>query len=385
MRERTVSVASNLLYAVLGIMGMILLEAAKGQECQQINGVQVCPQECPQVNDIKSCPVPCPAKGRCRRQRANPPPSYNGCGPESVAKLINAGVIPQGFDQADFANGGCSLPQLCGCNRHDICYGTCNADKAACDRQFEEDLEAECRREFAIIPGEKCGSDACMTSQDKRGICLSRAHAYVNLVTGAGQSAFDDAQKQACECFPSYKYVGSLAVTQSWTVMETGCTPNPWISTLEGAWDLEWESSGDLTIAGSYWVKATRSGYKGHYIVPSETCEGVKSPGIDRSVSPQGTFPFCGMVDSDGAKLSTSSVVSNIMEFVCPPTVASYTITGNPASGNEKIQGFQKWKCPDVVNGDSTATGPAESTRTTLDRMPEDQSQAPQPLVPQPR
>ena len=35
MRERTVSVASNLLYAVLGIMGTIALEAAKGQECQQ--------------------------------------------------------------------------------------------------------------------------------------------------------------------------------------------------------------------------------------------------------------------------------------------------------------------------------------------------------------
>jgi hypothetical protein len=64
MRERTVSVASNVLYAVLGIMGTVMLEAAKGQECQQINGMQVCPQECPQVNDIKSCPVPCPAHGR---------------------------------------------------------------------------------------------------------------------------------------------------------------------------------------------------------------------------------------------------------------------------------------------------------------------------------
>jgi hypothetical protein len=313
-----------------------------------------------------------------QKATCEPSPSYNGCGPESVPKLINAGVIPQGFDQADFANGGCSLPQLCGCNRHDICYGTCNADKAACDRQFEEDLEAECRREFPIFPGEKCGSDACMTSQDKRGICLSRAHAYVNLVTGAGQSAFDDAQKQACECFPSYKYVGSLARTQSWTVEETGCTPNPSVSTLQGTWDLEWESSGDLTIAGSYWVKATRSGYKGHNFVPTEICGAAKLPGVDVSISPPGAFPFCGIVESDGAKLSTSSPVGN-MEFACPPTVASFTITGNPASGSENIQGFQQWKCPDFVHGDSTAVGPAESTRTTLDRMPEDQSQVPQP------
>jgi hypothetical protein len=365
MRERT---ASNLLYAVLGIMGTIMLKAAKGQEC-------------PQVNDIKSCPVPCPAPGRCRRQRANYPPSFNGCGPEKFSKLINAGVIPQGFDEADFANGGCSPPQLCGCNQHDICYGTCNADKAACDMKFEEELEAECRREFPVIRGEKCGSEACMTSQDKRGICLSRAHAYVELVTGAGQSAYDNAQKQACECFPSYKYVGSLALTQSYKTVLTGCTPNPNIVTIERTWDLEWESSGDLTIAGSYWVKAKRSGYKGHYIDQSETCDGVTHPGFDRSVtgSNPGTLTSCGMVDSDGAKLS--SVVLNI-DFGCPPTVAQYTITGNPASGNEKIQGFQEWKCPDVVNGDTTAPGPAESRRTTLDRMPEDQSQAPQPVAP---
>src|SRR6185503_10876223 len=75
------------------------------------------------ISDLSQCP-PCPASPKCRRQRAEHQPSHNGCGPAKFSSLIENEVIPQGYGAADFATGGCQSPSLCGCNQHDVCYGT---------------------------------------------------------------------------------------------------------------------------------------------------------------------------------------------------------------------------------------------------------------------
>src|SRR5437773_2044427 len=92
--------------------------------------------------DLAGCPA-CPATQFCHRPLPGYVPTVNGCGPEFLDPLINAGVIPQGWGKADFANGGCTPPARCGCNKHDECYGTCDADKKTCDDEFRRELLRE--------------------------------------------------------------------------------------------------------------------------------------------------------------------------------------------------------------------------------------------------
>jgi hypothetical protein len=155
-------------------------------------------QQCSAITNLASCP-PCPASPRCRRARPDFMPTQNGCGPQKFSKLIDNGVIPQGFGDADFRNGGCAPPAVCGCNQHDVCYGTCNANKAACDSTFAQEMIKECRRKYPATKND-CPDGLCFSNQDRLGICLSRARLYFRAVSGGGQGAYDDAQKEACEC-----------------------------------------------------------------------------------------------------------------------------------------------------------------------------------------
>jgi len=151
------------------------------------------------IADLAACP-PCPASPKCREADPSQMPSYNGCGPEKFSSLIENGVIPQGFGAADFRNGGCELPRTCGCNQHDVCYGTCNSDKSTCDNAFRKDLMNECFKKFPVTKNDGCSDGLCFSNQDRLGMCLSRARLYYKLVSGAGQEAYNDAQKQACQC-----------------------------------------------------------------------------------------------------------------------------------------------------------------------------------------
>jgi RHS repeat-associated protein len=77
-----------------------------------------------------SCPFGC-VNGRCPKP---PPyaPEENGCGPGWATWISDAPVQ------------GCSFLEAC--NKHDRCYGTCNAGKGRCDKEFKNDMLDACNR-----------------------------------------------------------------------------------------------------------------------------------------------------------------------------------------------------------------------------------------------
>ena len=247
------------------------------------------------IADLSKCPA-CPASPRCRRAAAGYTPSYNGCGPEKFAKLIQLGVIPQGYGPADFANGGCQLPQLCGCNKHDICYGTCNSQ-----------------------------------------------------VSGStGQGPYDDAQKTACECCScawsgsSTSTVGPLTITANpvtWTFdhsdgtkqqfkavsgtvveAESSCTisPDTWqidssnAATTQMAIDYGQTPPSFLIIAGTRWTGCVSCG-----VPPITSCGGLGGPWCGDPVN-----QVKGFVSQDGGTIegTTGTIPAYSWKFMlsCP-------------------------------------------------------------------
>ena len=100
----------------------------------------------------------------------------NGCG-------SNGGIsAPNGFFAADF------LPS---CNDHDCCYDRCNSVKATCDTDFQTYLRAACMTAY---------SGTSFIESKKRGMCISTADTYYDAVNKFGQSPYDAAQKQSCDC-----------------------------------------------------------------------------------------------------------------------------------------------------------------------------------------
>jgi hypothetical protein len=98
------------------------------------------------------------------------------------------------------AQGGIQFPGTWGnaqftpcCNTHDICYGTCNSGKANCDSAFLTCLQDACRNAY---PG------SGLVESAKRNACLGVANAYYQGVNHGGQSAYDSAQREACDCCP---------------------------------------------------------------------------------------------------------------------------------------------------------------------------------------
>jgi hypothetical protein len=145
----------------------------------------------------QACEYPIANLDNCsgRTPRADHMASANGCGPASMGGAL----IPQGSAAASFVGP---------CNDHDICYETCNRDKAACDAAILEGMIASCRRAYPYPTGNSEDE-----SWGSRGTCLKRAELYGLLVRKQGQAAYDAAQKIACECCAQWK--GSLHWTLS--------------------------------------------------------------------------------------------------------------------------------------------------------------------------
>lgn len=100
-------------------------------------------------------------------------PDVNGCGPSGYGW-----AIPDSFGDANFTPA---------CNQHDRCYGTCNSGRRTCDVLMRKHMKATCDRVYR--------NDAEM-----RGKCRRRAQFYFNVVHNNGQSAYEDAQMEACFC-----------------------------------------------------------------------------------------------------------------------------------------------------------------------------------------
>lgn len=103
-------------------------------------------------------------------------PQTNGCGDSSFL----GGLVPNGWNRATFKPA---------CDAHDRCYGTCNANRAGCDRDFLKDLYQACDRAYR-------GTQ----EQGFRDRCRSRAHTYYEAVFRRGQTPYEVAQGEACDC-----------------------------------------------------------------------------------------------------------------------------------------------------------------------------------------
>lgn len=131
------------------------------EECCTPDGIQ--PKH--PIADLESCPERVPHPGYT--------PSANGCGAEGGVHLPNVGLAP-GFEAC--------------CAAHDICYGTCNSDKAQCDQAFLGCMLAQC-----------LGYRDPVTT----GACVPGAVELFAAVTAAGQTPWEEAQKEACDCCPT--------------------------------------------------------------------------------------------------------------------------------------------------------------------------------------
>lgn len=120
-----------------------------------------------------------------RVPKKNYTPTYNGCGPGFITS-----IVPQTWGDARL---------YLGCNRHDICYGTCNSVKSACDAEFLALMKAECAR--AYPPGQQSTPDPQGLSFEKTyGMCVSVANKYHGAVAKIGAGPYKTAQQEACDC-----------------------------------------------------------------------------------------------------------------------------------------------------------------------------------------
>ncbi|CAI5723529.1 unnamed protein product [Peronospora destructor] len=123
--------------------------------------------------DLSSYSQPCEPFS-CRPKRALAPVkdfefTSNGCGTSGMS--ISSGK--------DF--------QEC-CDWHDACYSVCGMPKANCEKRFQKCMKVKCRE---------------IRSQKKREECMSTAKVFYIGANMVGCSAFEDAQKEACECVPA--------------------------------------------------------------------------------------------------------------------------------------------------------------------------------------
>lgn len=132
-----------------------------------------------------NCP-PYSVAGSC--QKCTPPePTSNGCGAAAMGGgnlFTNCGLIPPTIPGGLLTPYCFTLP----CDLHDICYGTCGADKAQCDQNFLADMLDVCSK---AAPNNPVGYS----------FCAARAYAYYNAVSiFGGNLAYVPAQAAACVC-----------------------------------------------------------------------------------------------------------------------------------------------------------------------------------------
>lgn len=103
----------------------------------------------------------------------------NGCGGEGGVP------VPNGYGAANFRPS---------CNTHDCCYDACTTSgtaKAGCDTDLYNNLLAACATAY---PG------TGVLDRIKRGSCNNVAATYYSFVNRFGQTFFDAAQQQSCDC-----------------------------------------------------------------------------------------------------------------------------------------------------------------------------------------
>lgn len=128
-----------------------------------------CPS--PNVRRPMNGPNDCPNN---RITKSGYTPTYNGCGSAGIGGYL----VPDDFDDYSFTPA---------CNNHDVCYGTCNANKDTCDSNFLRDMRMVCEQHFL---------DFSPAKHD----CDENAWIYYRAVQVIGGGAYSDAQQEACDC-----------------------------------------------------------------------------------------------------------------------------------------------------------------------------------------
>ena len=122
---------------------------------------------------------PCSEGGiECRTNRPSGiPPSLNGCGSKDSEWVPDSFFGIVSFTEA--------------CNKHDVCYGTCGANKADCDKGLREDMASACDKKF--------GNSKFVLWQLYL-LCLAQAQIYESalLLAGSAEIAFEEGQDIAC-------------------------------------------------------------------------------------------------------------------------------------------------------------------------------------------
>lgn len=155
-----------------GFVALILTSATAvlfGGSIASGSASESCTVEYP-PRDLKDCPN--------RRHHPGSSPTANGCGP--AGKWYST-YVPEGWGLADFG------PR---CDVHDICYGTCNRPKQACDSEFLAAVINACEEAYRNVN----------VPPEVPAMCYAVAFAYASAVALAGGDAYDVAQKQDCEC-----------------------------------------------------------------------------------------------------------------------------------------------------------------------------------------
>lgn len=83
------------------------------------------------------------------------------------------------------------------CNKHDECYGTCGASKAACDVKFHGDLKALCSHFEISSNWMLYALEIALGSLDT--ICSVVADIYYAVVAVGGSDAYEKAQDKTCK------------------------------------------------------------------------------------------------------------------------------------------------------------------------------------------
>ncbi|XP_077999545.1 group XIIA secretory phospholipase A2-like [Glandiceps talaboti] len=127
-----------------------------------------------------NCVYKCPNGAKPMKNKGHKP-TYNGCGSMGI----------------ELDTEGLPAMTKC-CNKHDLCYDTCGADRNQCDEDFKNCLYKMCEKEFN-------GGKSSTFSKKKLDGCKSTGDLMYIGTMGLGCKSFLDAQEKACTCHTSRK------------------------------------------------------------------------------------------------------------------------------------------------------------------------------------
>ena len=96
----------------------------------------------------------------------------------------------------DLSNGVYNMTGCC--NKHDVCYDTCNANRDSCDKEFKNCMAELCDNEH---PGKKG--------------CKAIVNTYYTGVVAMGCSPYLESQADACSCPGEQKETNAPSQTET--------------------------------------------------------------------------------------------------------------------------------------------------------------------------